>query len=63
MPTEPFGPPPPLPASEPFIKSNPGRIIDSIINELINHIEILDKRVDLLEKEVKLLKILNYKNG
>jgi len=62
MPIEPFGPPPPLPASESFIKNKPGKIIYQIINELINHIEILDKRVDLLEKEVKLLKILNYKN-
>jgi hypothetical protein len=62
MPTEPFGPPPQLPASESFITSKPGKIIDNIINELIHHIEILDKRVELLEKEVKLLKILNYKN-
>lgn len=62
MPKEPDGIPPPLPASESFIKNKPGKIIDQIINELINHIEILDKRVDLLEKEVKLLKILNYKN-
>lgn len=60
MPKEPDGFPPQLPASEPLIKSNPGKIIDQIINELINHIEILDKRVELLEKEVKLLKILNY---
>ena len=53
MPKEPDGFPPPLPASEPFIKSNSGKIIDHIINELINHVEILDKRVRKRSKIIK----------
>jgi hypothetical protein len=49
---EPDGPPPAFPMT--IIKSNQDKVIETIIYDLL-------KRVDLLEKEIKLLKILNNK--
>jgi hypothetical protein len=52
---EPDGPPPPFPMT--IIKGIPDKVSETIIYELL-------KRVELLEKEIKLLKILiNKKVG
>ena len=50
MPKEPDGPPPPLK-------------IDTTIRDLIIRVDLLDKRIVMLEKEIKLLKILNKKKN
>ena len=50
MPKEPDRPPPPLK-------------IDTTIRDLIIRVDLLDKRIIMLEKEIKLLKILNKKKN
>ena len=50
---EPDGPPPAFPMT--IIKGSPDKVIETIIYDLL-------KRVELLEKEIKLLKILINKN-
>ena len=50
MPKEPDGPPPPLK-------------IDTTLRDLIIRVDLLDKRIELLEKEITLLKIINKKKN